>query len=677
MSLKSKEAMRFATTGHNKENRHQSQNKQVKSTGINQQRTRNAADKKTAMAGSAVNEKGERTNVAKSADESLTDKNNLKLQVAKWRAERQARLAAKIIRKQGKNEVPPAVLGISAYNVSLDIIGNTSNSNLDSKDNRKPTCQKNVKNTTKRKPVEVRQTTASRLRMEKANPLLTIGKCTGLTSTFKVKTPASSLVRSTNITRKPFTATTAAAPKQLFKVPRCNEKKINNENKYTGPVQQKSSVLTVKKTPSTFTPVNRIKNVNANVSGVSKLPPSTQKNRPQLSAGARQKNVPTTNQRAGLRRSSSATTFHSHVGSMQLKSVRSPSVPDISRVSKIGHSSAYKSAGGPNGQETRTGVADTPHRSSLRKSRMTLFGTSQTKTPLKTVSFTPQPEVLRRNLLNWLEKRGKSLNAFSHLRCFGLHKPASDKPDKEVALSTEDLEGNKEAGTADVGSEVSLAHPDQEIRKIIEDNENVFDNCNLEDLKNILSDLHKLILASYPRDQCEEWLHLIRKKFPNLDDEPLYWECLAALEEARGDYSTAIDFYSRAIVSGAEAEVIDKSLDLLWEKFTSLKLQSEDEEVDKKKQKTPRRSVDPRQVFKSSIIKFALQQKAVKQLSADLGVEPKSLHYVATPVRRSTRKSNNPYKSSSVVCVGSLNTLQPDVRDSVVFVSNTALTPKV
>ncbi|XP_049794903.1 uncharacterized protein LOC126209812 [Schistocerca nitens] len=111
----------------------------------------------------------------------------------------------------------------------------------------KSACQKNVKNTIKRKPVEVRQTTASRLRMEKANPLLTIGKCTGLTSTFKVRTPASSLVRSTNIARKPFTTTTAAAPKQLYKVPRCNEKKINNEKKYTGPVQQKSSVQTLKK----------------------------------------------------------------------------------------------------------------------------------------------------------------------------------------------------------------------------------------------------------------------------------------------------------------------------------------------------------------------------------------------------------------------------------------------
>lgn len=671
--------MRFATAGHNKENKHKSQNMQVKSTGINQQRTKNGNSKNT-MNGSAVHENRERTDVLKNANESLTDRKNLKLQVAKWRAERQAKLAAKIFRKHGKNEVAPAVLGI-ACNVSLDITGNTTNTSIDLKDNKKADSQKNVKHSikTKRKPVEVRQTTASRLRMEKANPLLTIGKCTGLTSTIKVKTPVSSLVRSTNITRKPVTATTAAAPKELFKVPKRNEKKVNNEKKDAGHMHLKNSVQSVKKTFSTFTPVNRIKNFSGNISGVSKLPESTQKNKPGLSASARQKNVPAATQRIGLRRSSSATTFQSQVSSLPATCVRSPSVPDITRTSTTNHSSANKSTGHPRRQEA-LGISDTPHRSSLRKSRMTLFSTPQTKTPLKTVSFTPQPDVLRRNLLKWLEKRGKSLNEFGHLRCFGLHKPSSDKPGscvKEVAPSTEAVDGKKQLQFSEAGSKESLANADQEVKEGIDDDEDIFVNCNLEDLKNILSDLHKLILASFPRDQCEEWLHLIRRKFPNLDEEPVYWECLAALEEARGDYTTAIDFYSRAIVSGAEAEVIDKSLELLWQKFTSLKIQSKDEEVDNKKPKTPRRSVDPCQVFKSSIIKFALQQKAVKQLSADLGVEPKSLHYVATPVRRSTRKSNNPYKSSSVVCVGSLNTLQPDVRDSVVFVSNTALTPKV
>nr|ANO53995.1 ckap2 [Eyprepocnemis plorans] len=668
-------AMRFATTGHNKENK-QHENKQIKNVAVNKRCIKNANDEITKK-GPAVHENGGRMKVTENASQPLTDQKDLKLQVAKWRAERQARLAAKIIKKQGKNEVPPAVLGISGYNVSLDITGNTTNSTIKSKDDKKPGPQKNVKSTinAKRKPVEVRQTTASRLRMEKANPLLTIGKCTGLTSTFKVKTPASSLARSTNITRKPVTEITSAAPKQLFKVPKRNEKKYGG-----GQLQRKCSVQTVKKTPSTFTPVNRIKNVNANMSGVAKLPQSTQKNKPQISASDRQKNFSKTNQHTRLRRSSSATTFHPQVSSLQAKTERSPSVPDISRVSAIDHSSAYKSAGRPSRRDTCVGVSDTPLRSSLRKSRMTLFSTPQMKTPLKTVSFTPQPDVLRRNLLKWLEKRGKSLNEFGHLRCFGLHKSASDKLGscaKKVASTSKVQEEEKQSEFAETASKESLANDDQEVKERIEDDGDVFDNCNLEDLKHILSDLHKLILATYPREQCEEWLHVIRRKFPNLDDEPLYWECLAALEEARGDYTTAIDFYSRAIVSGAEAEVIDKSLDLLWQKFTSLKLQSRDKEVDNKKQKTPRRSVDPCQVFKSSIIKFALQQKAVKQLSADLGVEPKSLHYVATPVRRSTRKSNNPYKSSSVVCVGSLNTLQPDVRDSVVFVSNTALTPKV
>jgi hypothetical protein len=44
---------------------------------------------------------------------------------------------------------------------------------------------------------------------------------------------------------------------------------------------------------------------------------------------------------------------------------------------------------------------------------------------------------------------------------------------------------------------------------------------------------------------------MIRRFCPSIKEVPIYWECVAALEEAKGDFKSAIDCYERAIIRGA------------------------------------------------------------------------------------------------------------------------------
>lgn len=57
-------------------------------------------------------------------------------------------------------------------------------------------------------------------------------------------------------------------------------------------------------------------------------------------------------------------------------------------------------------------------------------------------------------------------------------------------------------------------------------------------------------------NQCDDWLRLIKEKYSKLLEEPEYWECKAAIEESRGDISSAVECYRTAIVHGAEVRNI-------------------------------------------------------------------------------------------------------------------------
>jgi hypothetical protein len=77
--------------------------------------------------------------------------------------------------------------------------------------------------------------------------------------------------------------------------------------------------------------------------------------------------------------------------------------------------------------------------------------------------------------------------------------------------------------------------------------------------------------------------------------------------------------------------------------------------------------------FLCPLILFTCTSVACR-LSTNVQMEVPSLHYVVTPVRRSTRPSLSRYRSApGLHCVNSLKQLESSVRKSMVFQPNHAL----
>ncbi|XP_075211112.1 uncharacterized protein LOC142318411 isoform X2 [Lycorma delicatula] len=168
---------------------------------------------------------------------------------------------------------------------------------------------------------------------------------------------------------------------------------------------------------------------------------------------------------------------------------------------------------------------------------------------------------------------------------------------------------------------------------------------NSETLKTVtisaLNELLSLIQSKYSWEACEDWLIAIRQRNPTVDSLPEYWECMAQLEETRGDLQLAVDSYERAVMRGAEVQHIDLCLDRMFEKLKELNINpKESEDISCNKVKRKKNNANLKDIFKSTVIKFALIQKKVKKFSSDVGVDAQSLNYVVTPVRRSTRYSS-------------------------------------
>ncbi|KAJ9575850.1 hypothetical protein L9F63_007308 [Diploptera punctata] len=297
--------------------------------------------------------------------------------------------------------------------------------------------------------------------------------------------------------------------------------------------------------------------------------------------------------------------------------------------------------------------------------------------------YTPTPEVMRKQLSDWLKKRGKSFGSFHHLQCFGLH--ANNKTSsfrKSILCATPNMSNkcskkplvSEEEPCSSAMTQPPAALYSGEIREnsVSENKENEYTQNYGTIPTDALEDLINVIKLGYPLEKCNQWLTLICQSFPSVKEVPVYWECFALVEEARGDLKSAVDCYERAIIRGAPPEKVSDSLDQLMEKFNLLNIYPN---VHKDGSgETPRKLVlDARNIFKSTIIRFALQQKAVRSLSTNLGVPATSLNYIATPVRRSTRPSSSRYSvTPGVLCLKSLNQLEPEIRKSVIFEPNNA-----
>ncbi|KAF5276469.1 hypothetical protein FQA39_LY06538 [Lamprigera yunnana] len=280
-------------------------------------------------------------------------------------------------------------------------------------------------------------------------------------------------------------------------------------------------------------------------------------------------------------------------------------------------------------------------------------------TPSPFVSKHSTPYVIRTNyqhsdlhnqLKLWLQQRKKTLNVYSMLQKFGassrhLMYEEENKENEEVSVNRENFE-------------IEMTPTSKGIN---------------EDLPNMvrgaLKDLHKLISEGYCVDQSEDWLNVIREKFCYLEDEPLYWECRAAIEQGRGEFIIAVNCLHTAVVQGAEVASIDLSLEELLRKFKLLNLGTSDGKLNgDQKQDRVKMVKDAHDVFKSSIIQFAVQERDMKKKTIQSGIDKK---FAVTPVRRSTRLTPSRYRSTSRVRIcSSLQDMDDAVLSNMDFTAN-------
>ncbi|KAJ8919855.1 hypothetical protein NQ315_006384 [Exocentrus adspersus] len=305
----------------------------------------------------------------------------------------------------------------------------------------------------------------------------------------------------------------------------------------------------------------------------------------------------------------------------------------------------------PSAYERRSVTRFTPKSAFSRRSR-SLYRSS---------ASLPSLDDLQKRLNDWLTKRGKSISSFHHLKCF------SEEKREHVVIDEENKENVDVDQDLDKGS-----YEDLKVEKSVYREEPVVLNGdNTEAVaKAALEDLLKLIEEGYPIPQCEEWLELIHQKYKQLEEEPQYWECRAAIEQSRGNISQAVECYRTAIVQGAEVQSVDQSLDILLQKFSLLNISTNEVHNVKSIKERSRIVTDARNVFKSSIIQFAIQERKLKKnRKVD---DQKKL--VATPVRRSTRLSRSAYTSTPGVKIcSSLQELDALDRELLDFQKNKAL----
>ncbi|CAG9577087.1 unnamed protein product [Danaus chrysippus] len=285
---------------------------------------------------------------------------------------------------------------------------------------------------------------------------------------------------------------------------------------------------------------------------------------------------------------------------------------------------------------------------------------------------TPILEELQAILVSWLQKHGKSIESCRILQLFGLHnlpKPdinldeskldTYDDDDKEnIALDhdsdNESFHNNMNNRNCDVNNDDKVEFPVDKWRRasyfsdsfeMNDSRESTLTSCGTihhqeELLLGVLTDLTELLREGFEWEQSARWLRAIRERYPSASDTAEYWECRAALEERRGDLQASLHCWEKAVASGTKKSVAEANLDNLLDKFMQLKISP----TSGKTQMNPK-LVDVKSVFKSTIIRFGVQQAKLRQ-----STDP--IKYTVTPVRRSARLSvcrHTPLKLCSTI----------------------------
>ncbi|KAJ8706370.1 hypothetical protein PYW08_010996 [Mythimna loreyi] len=271
---------------------------------------------------------------------------------------------------------------------------------------------------------------------------------------------------------------------------------------------------------------------------------------------------------------------------------------------------------------------------------------------------TPRPEELQARLKSWLQKRGKSLDSYHHLQCFGLHhlphtlkfdqKAFEDEENKEnIAVESDsDDDSYTENMNEVVPSTTEKWRTASCVSDSVDFNEShdndttmtASDVVNEDDVViGALKDLIEVLQEGFDWEQCARWLRAIRERYPCVLKYFEYWQCRAILDDRRGDLPASVQCWEEAIAKGIEHSVVEANLDQLLDKFMQLKISPTS---GKHRQADPK-LVDVKNVFKSTIIRFAVQKAKLRQ--SNQSEAPK---FTITPVRRSGRLSMHPHSAS-------------------------------
>ncbi|CAK1592864.1 unnamed protein product [Parnassius mnemosyne] len=318
------------------------------------------------------------------------------------------------------------------------------------------------------------------------------------------------------------------------------------------------------------------------------------------------------------------------------------------------------------------------------------------QTPVSLNYNTPRPEEMQARLQKWLQKRGKSLDSYHHLQCFGIFHLSKDIKSLEAPKFELYDEENKEniAVESDSDNQSYTDNLNDQKDDFVSENKTEMSNVkwrrasyisdsasfnesknttltSAEDLQHFdelllgaLNDLTELLREGFDWEQCARWLRAIRDRFPSAPESAAYWECRAALEERRGDLPASMQCLGEAIAMGTERSVVESSLDQLLDKFMQLKISPNS---GRQKSVDPK-MVDVKNVFKSTIIRFAVQQAKLRQSNH---YEPPK--YTVTPVRRSGRLSVHGSAKRTPLQVCSSVSQATSLGHPVVFVPNDQL----
>jgi hypothetical protein len=306
---------------------------------------------------------------------------------------------------------------------------------------------------------------------------------------------------------------------------------------------------------------------------------------------------------------------------------------------------------------------------SVTNDKITLYhnkDSNQTQIRRQDNLLNPNSKELTRRLSTWLKLKGKSFKNYHHLKCFGVHH--ASKYDKQILTSGSDSNKENIETESKIINENSTTVQSNVLNHVDSHGHGGFDLSAIA--QDALLDLHKLILEGYSLEQCEIWLKLIKKRYPLVEQKPQYWECRAALEQSRGNINLAVECYKTAIIQGAEIENVEEHLDQLLQKFSLLNISKETQSY----RNNDRMKIleDARNIFKSSVIQFAVQERTLRRKNKEgISIERK---LVATPVRRSTRLSRSGFVSTPGIKIfSSLQDVDSCIRSTLNFECNNAL----